>query len=214
MSVDERVLTFHSRNLLYQRRGLDRAAAARFVVSTGGVLRGPALDVGTGKGLLAIELARAGLEVVSVDLNAEEQELAALLSAEAGVEDRVLLVHGDAAHLSYPDGHFGCVAMMDVLHHLDEPVVVLGEMVRVLKIGGIAIVADFDEAGFDLVSSVQSEGGGEHARSATTLSHAQEHLTSAGLQTVLRTAGHLHDVVVLRNDGLSSEHGPGFARGD
>jgi ubiquinone/menaquinone biosynthesis C-methylase UbiE len=198
LSADDRVQGFHSRNLLYQQRGLDRTTAARFVVASGGVLRGPALDVGTGKGLLAIELARAGLDVVSVDLDDVEQELAALLSAEAGVEERIHLVHGDAADLSYPDGHFGCVAMMDVLHHLDEPGPVLREMVRVLDLDGIAIVADFDEGGFELVSSVHGEGGGEHSRSATTLVLAQDELARAGLQTVLRTAGHFHDVVVLR----------------
>ena len=198
MSADDRVQVFRSRDLLYQQRGLDRTAAARFVVASGGVLHGPALDVGTGKGLLAIELARAGLDVVSVDLDAMEQELAALLSAEAGLEERIRLVHGDAAHLSYPDGHFGCVAMMDVLHHLDEPEPVLREMVRVLDLDGIAIVADFDEGGFDLVSGIHREDGREHSRSATTLALAQDELARAGLQTVLRTAGHFHDVVVLR----------------
>jgi hypothetical protein len=71
-------------------------------------------------------------------------------------------------------------------------------MVRVLDLDGIAIVADFDESGFDLVSSVHSEGGGEHPRSATTLALAQDELARTGLQTVLRTAGHFHDVVVLR----------------
>jgi hypothetical protein len=71
-------------------------------------------------------------------------------------------------------------------------------MVRVLDLDGIAIVADFDEGGFELVSSVHGEGGGEHSRSATTLVLAQDELARAGLQTVLRTAGHFHDVVVLR----------------
>lgn len=198
MSADDRVQVSHERDLLYQRRGLDRTAAARFVVASGGMLRGPALDVGTGKGLLAIELARAGLDVVSVDLDALEQELAALLSVEAGVEEHIRLVHGDAAHLSYPDGHFGCVAMMDVLHHLDDPGPVLREMVRVLSLDGIAIVADFDEGGFDLVSSIHRQDGREHPRSATTLALAEDELARAGFRTVLRNAGHFHDVVVLR----------------
>lgn len=198
MSGDDRVQVFHERNLLYERRGLNRITAARFVAASGGVLRGPALDVGTGKGLLAIELARAGLDVVSVDLDPIEQELAALLSAEAGLEERIHLVRGDAAHLYYPDGHFGCVAIMDVLHHLDDPVPVLREMVRVLDVDGIAIVAEFDDGGFDLVSGILREDGREHSRSATTLALAEDELTRAGLQSVLRTAGHFHDVVVLR----------------
>src|ERR1035438_6403282 len=71
--------------------------------------------------------------------------ISGLLSAEAGLEERIHLVRGDAAHLYYPDGHFGCVAIMDVLHHLDDPVPVLREMVRVLDVDGIAIVAEFDD---------------------------------------------------------------------
>jgi ubiquinone/menaquinone biosynthesis C-methylase UbiE len=198
LTVDGRVEAFHARELQYRRRGHDRVAAARFVVASGGILRGPALDVGTGKGLTAIELARTGMEVVSVDLDALEQELAALLSEEAGVGGRIHLVHCDAAHLSYPDRHFGCVAMMDVLHHLDDPRPVLREMVRVLRDDGVVIVADFTEEGFELVSSMHREDGREHPRSATTVSFAQEELVRAGLQTVARTAGNFHDVVVLR----------------
>jgi ubiquinone/menaquinone biosynthesis C-methylase UbiE len=37
-----------------------------------GDLAGPALDVGTGRGLLAMAVARRGLDVVSVDVNEED----------------------------------------------------------------------------------------------------------------------------------------------
>lgn len=203
MSPDDRVQAFQARDLLYQRRGLDRALAARFVVASGGALRGPALDIGTGKGLLAIELARVGLDVVSIDLDAREQELAAMLSARAGVAERIHFVHGDAAQLAYPDRHFACVAMMNVLHHLEEPAPVLRELVRVLDVDGIAIVAEFDHAGFDLVDSVHEEGGGQHHRSGTTLAAAHEELARAGLRTVRQTAGHFNEVVVMRKAGVA-----------
>jgi len=193
----ERLRHFRARNLVYRRLGLDRIAAARFVVETAGVLRGPALDVGTGKGLLAIALARAGMEVVSVDVDGEEQELAKLLAEEAGVGNRICFVHGDAACLSYPDGYFGCVAMMDVLHHLDGPFPVLREMVRVLKDAGLMVVADFDEQGFDIVSRVHREEGRVHPRSAATVTLAQDELSRAGLRRITRKTGCLHEVVVL-----------------
>ena len=197
MSADDRVQVSHERDLLYQRRGLDRTAAARFVVASGGMLRGPALDVGTGKGLLAIELARTGMAVVSVDVDGEEQELAKFLAQEAGVGSRMTFVHGDAAHLSYPDGHFGCVAMMDVLHHLDEPGPVLREMARVLEHAGRIIVADFDEQGFDLVAGVHRGEGRVHSRTATTIERAMAELEKAGCRSLGYSNLALHDVVVL-----------------
>jgi ubiquinone/menaquinone biosynthesis C-methylase UbiE len=195
--IRARLRAFHARNLEYLRVGLDRIGAARLIVETAGALRGPALDVGTGKGLLAIELARKGMSVVSVDVDGDEQELARFLAQEAGVASRVTLVHGDAAHLPYPDGSFGCVAMMDVLHHLDEPGPVLREMARVLEHAGRIIVADFDEQGFDLVAGVHRGEGREHPRTATTIGHAMTELEKAGCRSLGHSNLALHDVVVL-----------------
>jgi ubiquinone/menaquinone biosynthesis C-methylase UbiE len=195
--IHERLRAFHARNLEYLRLGLDRIGAARLIVETGADLRGPALDVGTGKGLLAIELARKGMSVVSVDVDGEEQEVARFLAQEAGVGGRITFVHGDAAHLSCPDGSFGCVAMMDVLHHLNEPGPVLREMARVLKHAGLIIVADFDEQGFDLVAGVHRREGRVHSRTATTIERAMAELEKAGCRSLGYSNLALHDVVVL-----------------
>jgi ubiquinone/menaquinone biosynthesis C-methylase UbiE len=204
--IHERLRAFRTRSLEYCCLGHDRVGAARFVVETASALRGPALDVGTGKGLLAIELARTGMEVVSVDTDGEEQELAKLLAEQAGVGTRVSFVRGDAAHLSYPDATFGCVAMMDVLHHLDKPGPVLREMVRVLEEAGLIVVADFDEQGFDLVSRVHCEEGRDHPRTAATVTCAHDELFRAGLRRATRTTGCLHDVVVLlKKHGAAQE---------
>jgi ubiquinone/menaquinone biosynthesis C-methylase UbiE len=195
--IQERLRAFRARNLEYLRLGLDRIGAARLVVETAGALTGPALDVGTGKGLLAVELARTGMQVVSVDLDGEEQELAKFLAQEAGVASRIGFVCGDAAHLAYPDRSFGCVAMMDVLHHLDEPGPVLREMARVLRQAGLVIVADFDEQGFDLVAGVHHREGRVHPRTATTIEQAMTELEKTGCRCLGRSNPALHDVVVL-----------------
>ena len=84
-----RKAAFLVRTEQYLSLDYDRFAATDFVVKTGGRLSGPALDIGTGKGLMAMALARQGLEVVSVDPDADEQALAFLLAAEAGLADRI-----------------------------------------------------------------------------------------------------------------------------
>ncbi len=45
---------FDARTQQFLRAGYDRFGAARFVADAAGGLEGPALDVGTGKGLLAM----------------------------------------------------------------------------------------------------------------------------------------------------------------
>jgi ArsR family transcriptional regulator len=177
--------------------GFDRFAAAEFVVKTGGRLSGPALDIGTGKGLTALALARRGLEVVSVDIDADEQALAFFLAAEAGLGDHVRFVCGDAAGLSFPDGYFGCAAMADVLHHLQDPAPVLQETARVLKPSGILILADFSAEGFELVARVHREEGREHPVSGVTMESAAAFLSGAGFEVTVRLSSHKQDIIVL-----------------
>lgn len=199
MTPQQQLHAFRKRSREYLQRGHDRLSAVRFVVDAAGELRGPALDVGTGKGLLAVELARRRLEVVSIDVDDQQRGLARLLAAEAGVASRITFDTGDAARLPYGDGQFGCVAMMDVLHHLNEPGHVLREMARVIDAPGTVIIADFDEQGFELVSRVHRAEGIEHPRTTATVSQATNELLSAGLSVVSRMNGHSHDVVVLQN---------------
>jgi len=189
---------FSARTEQYLRLGYDRKVAAAFVAQCGGRLSGPALDVGTGKGLMAMALAARGLDVVSVDPDGEEQALATLLSEEAGLKESIFFIHGDASRLDYPDGHFGCAAMMDVLHHLDEPGPVIHEMARVLRPDGVLILADFSPEGFDLVEGIHREEGRVHPVSGVTLDSAGDLLTGLGFQKDGRFKDYLHIVDVYR----------------
>lgn len=199
-TTSERLRTFRARNRQYLESGYDREAAFRAFVRLSGPLEGPALDVGTGKGLLARELALLGLDVVSVDISSDERELACLLARESGVAGRIVFAQADAARLPYPDDHFGCAAMMDVLHHLEEPGPVLSEMVRVVRPGGRLLLADFDETGFALVARLSRQDGREHPRTASTVTRAWEILVRAGLHCLMKTNGHRHEMVVLQKE--------------
>jgi 2-polyprenyl-3-methyl-5-hydroxy-6-metoxy-1,4-benzoquinol methylase len=183
IELAKRHAAFHSRTEEYLRLGLDRLAAANAVVRAAGALDGPALDVGTGKGLLAIELAAQGLEVVSVDLDADEQALAALLAQDARVASRIRFIQGDA--------------MMDVLHHLDEPQPVLIEMARSVRPGGTVVLADFARDGLDIVARVHRAEGRVHPESGTTVAAARAFLEQRGFRRVSEHCLHRHEVAVL-----------------
>lgn len=196
-----RKISFLARTAKYLRFGYDRTAAADFVAAAAERLTGPALDVGTGKGLMAMALARRGLEVISVDVDAEEQALAVRLAVEAGLKNRIRFIRADASCLSSRDGRFGCAAMMDVLHHLKDPRDVLEETARVVKPSGILILADFSRDGFELVARVHREEGSEHPVSGATLDAAAEFLSERGFEDRARLSGFQHDVIVLKKKG-------------
>lgn len=197
MNMHERKIVFETRNAQFIKMGFDRSAAADFIISSADNLIGPALDIGTGKGISAMTLAKRDLNVISVDTDAEGQAFAAFLAKEAGLGDRINFVHGDASSLAYPDGHFGCVVMMDVLHHLADSLSVLDEAGRVLKHSGILIIADFTQKGFELLSKVHRQEGREHSIVGISLNIAETILTKKGFVAIDRKTKHMHDVVVL-----------------
>ena len=201
----EKKAAFDKRTAQYLGMGFDRIAAAEFVAAAAGGITGPALDVGTGRGVTAIALARRVTEVVSIDVDATDRDLASLLAEEAGVRARIRFELCDAASLPFRDGSFGCVATMDALHHLADPVAALGEFKRVLSPDGKLVLADFSAEGFELIARAHREQGREHPVLGVSLGEAEDMLARLGMRRVVRRSGHLHEVSVMMREGAASD---------
>ena len=102
------------------------------------------IDVGTGTAQIPVELARrgTGCRGVAVDLAGEMLTLARRNVARARVEEVVDVELVDAKSLPYDDDRFDGVISNSIIHHIAEPGVVLDEMLRVLKPGGLLFVRD------------------------------------------------------------------------
>ena len=99
-------------------------------------------DIGTGTGVLALELAWAGLRVVAVDHSARMLDAArAKLDQEPGLDVDFRL--GDASRLPLEDGELDAAFAHMVLQYLASPLEALREMARVVAPGGSVVVIDF-----------------------------------------------------------------------
>ncbi len=107
------------------------------------------LDVGCGPGTITLDLARrvAPGRVVGIDAAADVVAAAEAARDEQGATG-VELVVGDVYALDVPDGSFDVVHAHQVLQHLTDPVAALGEMRRVLALGGLLAVRDSDYGAF------------------------------------------------------------------
>ena len=99
------------------------------------------LEIGIGTGGLLRELSVRASQVIGVDhspamLEEARRRLAA--AAVGGIELRL----GEMSHLPLPDTSVGCVVANMVLHHAADPQAVLAEIRRVLKPGGMLLLAD------------------------------------------------------------------------
>ena len=99
------------------------------------------LDVGTGWGLFAIEIAKQLKEgeIVGIDITLEGTNMARKLTRDAKVADIVQILRMDATKLSFPDNHFDLAAsflgMRDIYMTRGERGVnnAIEEMIRVTK---------------------------------------------------------------------------------
>ncbi len=102
------------------------------------------LDLGTGTGLIPIELCRqaAHVRVLGVDLAEGMLALGRLHVREADFTRRIRLARADAKQLPYADGEFGLVMSNSIVHHLPEPRRALEEAARVCQDGGSIFIRD------------------------------------------------------------------------
>jgi ubiquinone/menaquinone biosynthesis C-methylase UbiE len=125
---------------------LVRTVHLRFVAGAlaQGITQGIGLDLGTGPGNVAVEIARRRpvLRMVGLDLAAHMVERANRQASRVGLDGRGLWPQADGHHLPFPDGSFDLVLSSFSLHHWADPLRILNEIARVLKPEGCYYVAD------------------------------------------------------------------------
>ncbi|WP_137180210.1 metalloregulator ArsR/SmtB family transcription factor [Roseomonas sp. AR75] len=122
--------------------GLPAAAIEQALLDALPPRLGALLDIGTGTGrLLELAAPRAG-RVLGVDMSRDMLALARARLAERGLADRAAVRQADMYRLPFADAAFDAVAMQMVLHYAEDPAAALAEAARVLRPGGVLLIAD------------------------------------------------------------------------
>ena len=120
-----------------------------------GGARGPALDVATGTGDFAFELARKSSvsHVIGLDCTGEMLAVAMRKAQRNGLAERVTLLAGDAHALPFPDDRFICATVGFGVRNLIDAPKALREMARVVRPGGRVVILEIVRTdGKDLLS--------------------------------------------------------------
>jgi ubiquinone/menaquinone biosynthesis C-methylase UbiE len=119
---------------------------------------GAVLDVGTGPGILLVELAarRPDLRLTGVDLS-PDMVSAATRNIEP-FRERASARVGDVTDLPFPDRSFDLIVSSLSLHHWDRPDAAVPELARILRPGGRVYIYDFPFAPFDKLADAARTG--------------------------------------------------------
>lgn len=102
------------------------------------------LDIGCGRGDLAVEAARRGAEVSGIDYSRDAIIIAkSMLNKQSKkLQHKVKFFRMDSKKLKFPDNYFDVITSYDVFEHLyrEELDIAMHEISRVLKPGGVLIV--------------------------------------------------------------------------
>jgi ubiquinone/menaquinone biosynthesis C-methylase UbiE len=103
-----------------------------------------AVDLGTGTAQIPVALCQRvpELRVDAVDASLEMLRLAQRNVRRAGCASRIRLILADAKELPYPEQSVPLVISNSLIHHLPEPRVLIGELLRIIAPGGWLFVRD------------------------------------------------------------------------
>lgn len=109
-----------------------------------GIAQGYGLDLGSGPGVVTMELAEnlPGLRMTGLDLAAHMVTKARRNAIQMGFNGNVLWPQADGHRLPFADKAFDLVVSSFALHHWRDPLCVLNEIARVLRPHGQYYISD------------------------------------------------------------------------
>ena len=169
---------YKDRLRLYKKYGYDILRTRDFILDKTKIIQGSVLEIGTGKGHMAIALARRGLRFTSIDLDRKSQNIAKVNLKAMKLEKFATFRIMDAEKLKYRDGAFDYVVAVNFIYHSKNPVKCLKEMFRVTK--NKLIIADLNKKGSHILDEIHKLDGHKHEISKISINGIKKILQKYG----------------------------------
>lgn len=167
---------------LYKSFGYDAEGERNFIIEKAEPLYGEILEIGTGKGHLAIALAKKGYSFTTIDISDQEQKIARLSIKYLGLEKQVNFKIENAQKMSFGDKVFDIIFSANMVHHLKNPFKVIDELIRIVSFEAKIILSDFTKAGLELIDKVHAHEGRKHGFTQANLSDIGKYLSTKGFK--------------------------------
>ncbi|OGW79650.1 MAG: hypothetical protein A3G33_07625 [Omnitrophica bacterium RIFCSPLOWO2_12_FULL_44_17] len=158
----------------FKQYGYDLPASRKFLLKRAGINKGSILEVGTGKGHLAVEIAKNGMPITSVDSDSGQLSIARRHLKALKLDRSVTLVKMNAEKLRFKNRSFDTVVSIDFFHHAESPSRCLKEMIRVAQ--NTLVIADLNKRGERMMERVHQEENHHHPVTKIAFKGIRKHL--------------------------------------
>ncbi len=114
------------------------------------------LDIGTGRGNMAIFLALLGHDVVTGEPAGDHWANWQALAKKAKVEEKISFHPFKAEELPFDSQSFSYIFLLGAFHHISQKKQALTEIFRVLVTDGVCVIFEYTPAGIDEIRKVYS----------------------------------------------------------
>lgn len=187
------------REAVYLSFGYDIEKERNRILEAAEPMRGEILEAGTGKGYFSLALAKRGHRFTTFDVSGAEQEIARLHLQHHALDRLASFVVENGESLSFKDGSFGTILSVNTLHHLENPVKVMDELIRVLAPSGKLFLCDFNRRGFQMMEKIHAREGNVHGSGKIRLSKAGLHLRDKGFK-IRKESSAFHAILIAEKE--------------
>lgn len=174
--INENHKKYLERMEFFKSFGYDIEKERRFIFEKAKPISGTILEIGTGKGHFALELAKEGYKFTSIDVSQEEQAFARLNIEHAGFSRQINFKIENAERLSLKDASIDVIFSINTIHHLAKPFKVLDELIRVVSSSGKIVLSDFNKEGLKIMAKIYEGEGRKHNAGSVTLNDVKDYL--------------------------------------
>lgn len=154
----------HKRLVQFKKLGYDILKERDFALTKAGFKKKKTiLEIGIGRGYMALVLARKGFTLTSIDQDRKILRVARNILKYYKLGESVVLRLMNAEHLRFKDCSFDYVLAVNFMHHSRKPIRCLKEMIRVAK--EKVVIVDVNKRGARILEKLHAQEGHAHERS-------------------------------------------------
>lgn len=175
MAMSVEITHLRKRLTQFKKYGYDILKEREFAFKKADFKKGKSvLEIGTGRGYMALTLAQKGFKVTTIDSDRKIQRAAKAILKHYRLEKLVRFKMMNAERLKFKDGSFDYVLAVNFMHHAKNPIRCLKEMVRVTK--EKVLIVDVNKRGAYILEKVHVQEGHHHEQSKIKFSEIRDFL--------------------------------------